>query len=182
MTSQPAAPTRPEAHPPGRSRARVARRHARDEVATSAGTADASSGPPSTRVEIEAQDGVRIEHEPATFVGGQVGAQDLADDRERRRQVEVVVERRRRTGRGARGRPADSGAAGACARSATAESSPPKPAGPVADPAGRSPAGPAVRTGGAAHGPSVGRRSERGEPARGATRAPTPRPPIDASE
>ena len=46
------------------------------------------------RVEPQAEDGVGIEHQPSPLVGGQVGAQDLADDDERARHVEVVIDRR----------------------------------------------------------------------------------------
>ena len=44
-------------------------------------------------MEVETEDGIGVEHQPAPLVRRQIGAQDLADRDERRRQVEVVVER-----------------------------------------------------------------------------------------
>ena len=127
---------------------------------TSAGTASdrRDGGLVPDAIEIETEDGVGVEDEPAPFVVGDRRSQDLAQQRQGDRHVEVVVDGGneavveapgpRSTGERRARRPGRS----------IAKPSPsvPWPATPVATPSGRSPARPARSTGGAAHGPSAG--------------------------
>ena len=136
-------------------------------------------------VQVEAEDRVRVEDEPAALVGRQVGAQDRVDGGERPSACRGRRRSRPRTARAARVPPAESGAACMTARSRSAGSGVPssiaRPRIPDALPGGRSADRPARKDGRRRPRPVGRRRPERRRRARSEANA-VAAAAIDASE